>query len=103
MIKNENWRETAGLTSLHSIDVFFNCSFPSLACVADVRKGRESGSETVHERGGRKGTPASKPLFLPFRLLISKNNATVSAISCAREEGGGECLQASHCFCHPAY
>ena len=46
--------------------------------MAGVRKGRELGHETVRERGGRKGMPASKPLFLPFRLLISKNNAAVN-------------------------
>ena len=54
MIKNENWRETARLTSLHSIDVFINCSFPSLACMASVRKGRELGREILREGGGKR-------------------------------------------------
>ena len=45
-----------------------------LACVAAVRKGRgrELGRETAREEGGRRGTPARKPLFLPSRLLIKK-------------------------------
>ena len=46
----------------------------SVACVAGVRKGRgrELGRETTRERGGRRGTPARKPLFSPSRLLIKK-------------------------------
>ena len=45
------------------------------ACVAGVRKGRgrELGRETTGEGGGRRGAPARKPLFSPFRLLIKKN------------------------------
>ena len=45
-----------------------------LACVAGVRKGRgrELGRETTREGGGRRGTPARKPLFSPSRLLIKK-------------------------------
>ena len=45
-----------------------------LACVAGVRKGkgRELGRETRREGGGRRGTPARKPLFSPSRLLIKK-------------------------------
>ena len=47
-----------------------------LACVAGVRKGRgrgrELGRETTREGGGRRGTPARKPLFSPSRLLIRK-------------------------------
>ena len=45
-----------------------------IACVAGVRKGRgrELGRETTRERGGRKGTPARKPLFSPSRLLIKR-------------------------------
>ena len=56
-----------------------------LACVAGVRRGsgrgRELGQETTREGGGRRGTPARKPLFSPSRLLIkkiTKNNATVN-------------------------
>ena len=54
-----------------------------LACVAVVRKGRgrELERETTREGGGRRGTPARRPLFSPFRLLIkkiTKNNATVN-------------------------
>ena len=37
-------------------------------------KGRELGRETTREGGGRRGTPARKPLFLPSRLLIKKND-----------------------------
>ena len=46
----------------------------TLACVAGVRKGRgrELGRETTREGGGRRGTPARKPLFSPSRLLIKK-------------------------------
>ena len=45
-----------------------------LACVAGVRKGRgrELGRETTREGGGRRRTPARKPLFSPSRLLIKK-------------------------------
>ena len=45
-----------------------------VACVAGVRKGRgrELGRETTREGGGRRGTPARKPLFSPSRLLIKK-------------------------------
>ena len=52
-----------------------------IACVADVRKemGRELGRESTRERGGRReegggrrGTPARKPLCSPSRLLIKK-------------------------------
>ena len=35
-------------------------------------KGRELGRETTREGGGRRGTPARKPLFSPSRLLIKK-------------------------------
>ena len=31
---------------------------------------RELGCETTREGGGRRGTPARKPLFSPSRLLI---------------------------------
>ena len=56
MTENENWRETARLTSLHSIiiDVFVKCSFPSLACVASVQKGREVGRDILREERGRR-------------------------------------------------
>ena len=45
-----------------------------IACVAGVRKGRgrELGRETTREGGGRKETPARKPLFSPSRLLIKR-------------------------------
>ena len=45
-----------------------------LACVAGVRKGRERelGRETTREEGGRRGTPARKPLFSRSRLRIKK-------------------------------
>ena len=45
-----------------------------LACVAGVRKGRgrELARETTREGGGRRRTPARKPLFSPSRLLIKK-------------------------------
>ena len=45
-----------------------------LACVAGVRKGRgrELRHEITLEGGGRRGTPARKPLFSPSRLLINK-------------------------------
>ena len=45
-----------------------------LACVAGVRKGRgrELASETTCKGGGRRGTPARKPLFSPSRLIIKK-------------------------------
>ena len=33
---------------------------------------RESGRETTREGGGRRATPARKPLFSPSRLLIKK-------------------------------
>ena len=50
--------------------------FSELACVAGVRKGRGRGRElereTKSERGGRRGTPARKPLFSPSCLLIKK-------------------------------
>ena len=54
-----------------------------LACVAGIRKGRgrELGRETAREGGGRRGTPANKPLFSPFQLLIkkyNKSNATMN-------------------------
>ena len=40
---------------------------------------RELGRETAREGGGRRGTPARKPLFSPSRLLIKKKNqATVN-------------------------
>ena len=42
------------------------CLATLLACIAGVRKGRE------RELGGRRGTPARKPLFSPSRLLIKK-------------------------------
>ena len=35
-------------------------------------RGRELGRETTREGGGRRGTPARKPLFSPSRLLIKK-------------------------------
>ena len=47
-------------------------SWEEIACVAGVRKGRELGRETTREGGGRRGTPARKPLFSPSRLLIKK-------------------------------
>ena len=45
-----------------------------IACVAGVRegRGRELGRETAREGGGRRGTPARKPLFSPSHLLIKK-------------------------------
>ena len=45
-----------------------------LACVVGVRKGRgmELGHETRREGGVRRGTPASKWLFSPSRLLIKQ-------------------------------
>ena len=45
-----------------------------LACVAGIRKGRgrELGRETTRKGGGRRGTPARKPLFSPSCLLIKK-------------------------------
>ena len=48
-----------------------------IACVgsvAGVRKGRGRvlGRQTARERGERRGTPASKPLFLPSRPLMEK-------------------------------
>ena len=45
-----------------------------IACVAGFRKGRgrELGRDTTREGGGRRGTPARKPLFSPTRLLIRK-------------------------------
>ena len=54
-----------------------NCiSLYFLACVVGFHKGRgtekELGHETMCEGGGRRGTPARKPLFLPSRLLIKK-------------------------------
>ena len=44
--------------------------------MAGVRKGRgrELGLETARKGGGKRGTPASKPLFSPSPLLIKKNN-----------------------------
>ena len=44
-----------------------------IACVAGVREGRgsELGRETAREGGGRRGTPARKPLFSLSRLLIT--------------------------------
>ena len=44
--------------------------------MAGVRKGRgtELGCEITREGGGRRGTPARKPLLSPSRLLIKKNN-----------------------------
>ena len=66
MIENENWRETARLTSLHSIiDVFVKCSFPSLACVASVQKGREVGRDILHEERGRReeGNACKQAIF----------------------------------------
>ena len=46
----------------------------AITCMAGVRKGRgrELGRETTREGGGRRGTPARKPLFSPSRLLIKK-------------------------------
>ena len=51
-----------------------NYVWNKLAFVAGVRKGRrrEVGRETTREGGGRRGTPARKPLFSPFRLLMKK-------------------------------
>ena len=42
--------------------------------MAGVRNGRggELGHKTMREGGGRRGTPARKPLFPPSRLLIKK-------------------------------
>ena len=60
-----------------------------ITCVAGVRKvrGRELGRETTRERGGRreegggrKGTPARKPLFSPYRLLIKRINCFSSIL-----------------------
>ena len=55
----------------------------TLACVAGVRKGRgrELGRETTREGGGRRGTPARKPLFSPSRLLIKKNNKNNATVN----------------------
>ena len=55
----------------------------TLACVAGVRKGRgrELGRETTREGGGRRGTPARKPLFSPWRLLIKKNNKNNATVN----------------------
>ena len=54
-----------------------------VACVAGVRKGRERelGRETTREGGGRRGTPARKPLFSPSRLLIKKNNKNNATVN----------------------
>ena len=51
--------------------------------MAGVRKGRgrELGRETACERGGRRGTPASKPLFSPSRLLMEKNNKNKATVN----------------------
>ena len=57
-----------------------------LACVAGVKRGKRKGirarEHDTREGGGRRGTPARKPLFSPCRLLIKKknnrNNATVN-------------------------
>ena len=43
--------------------------------------GRELGRETAREGGGRRGTPESKPLFSPFRLLIKKNNTNNATVN----------------------
>ena len=61
-------------------DYYVKHSRLDIACVAGVRKGRgrELGREIAREGGGRRGTPARKPLFSPSRLLINKNNATVN-------------------------
>ena len=46
-------------------------STDSLRCRRSKAKGlRELGCETTREGGGRRGTPARKPLFSPSRLLI---------------------------------
>ena len=49
--------------------------------MAGVRKGRgrELGRETTREGGGRRGTPARKPLFLPSCLLIKKSDTNMAA------------------------
>ena len=54
-----------------------------LACVAGVRKGRgrELGRGTTREGGGRRGTPARKPMFLPSRLLIKEMTLTWQPVS----------------------
>ena len=44
-------------------------------------RGRELGRETACEGGGRRGTPASKPLFSPSRLLIEKNNKNKATVN----------------------
>ena len=56
---------------------------PFIACVAGVRnwgRGRQLGRKTTREGGGRRGTPAGKPLFLPPRLLI-KRTSTITQLS----------------------
>ena len=49
--------------------------------MAGVRKGRgrELERETTREGGGRRGTPARKPLFLPSCLLIKKSDTNMAA------------------------
>jgi len=54
-----------------------------VACVAGFRKGRgrELRHKTTREGGGRRGMPASKPLFSPSRLLIKKNNKNKATVN----------------------
>ena len=53
-----------------------------IACVAGVRKGRERElrRKTTREGGGRKGTPARKPLFSPSRLLVKKKITKITQL-----------------------
>ena len=64
-----------------SYTIYWNKIAFLLACVADVRKGRgrELGRGTTREGGGRRRTPARKPMFLPSRLLIKKNDSNMAA------------------------
>ena len=59
---------------MNALSVSVVTALTVIACVAGVRKGRgrELGRETTREGGGRRGTPARKPLFSPSRLLIKK-------------------------------
>ena len=42
---------------------------------------RELGHQNTREGGGRRGTPARKPLFSPSRLLIKKNNENNATVN----------------------